>query len=133
MPHLSKRKIETTTKRLLIDSLDSLFTNLNKHDSKKVLSIILTSTEKLMIAKRIGASLLIREGVNELQISDSLKLSRETVYKFNSMIKSGDESAWNFVLEKLERWHEFSTLKEVLKNAGMNALKKFSHGVAGKI
>lgn len=133
MPHLSKRKLNSKTQRLLFDALDSLFSNLSKADANKVLYALLTKTERLMIAKRIGASLLIREKSTEIEISEALKLSIATVSKFNLIIKAGDKPTWELILKKLERWHDFATLKEALKEAGIYALKKFSRGMAGKI
>ncbi|MBI3290630.1 hypothetical protein HYZ78_04540 [Candidatus Microgenomates bacterium] len=133
MPHLSKRRVDLKTQRLLIDALNSLFSNLNKNDSAKVLSALLTRTEKLMIAKRIGASLLLSEKMTEVEISEALKLSTATVSKFNLIIRAGNQQTWNFILKKLERWHNFAVLKEGLKEAGLYALKKFSRGMAGKI
>lgn len=133
MPHLSKRKLDDKTERLLNSALFSLFSNLKTPQSERLITALLTDTERLMLAKRVGASLLISEGVSQKSISGSLKLSEETVHKFILIINAGDRSTWEFILTKLKRWHEFSTLKEVLKEAGVYALKKFSRGMAGKI
>lgn len=133
MPHVSKRKLDFKTQRLLLDALSSLFSNLNKAEANRVLPALLTRTERIMIAKRVGASLLIREGSTEAEINEALKLSTSTVFKFNLIIKAGDKPTWDFILGKLERWHEFTTLKSALIDAGTYALKKFSRGVAGKI
>lgn len=133
MPHLSKRKLDIRTQKLLLDALASLFANLSKTEANKVLPALLTKTERIMIAKRIGASLLIRENSTDLEISEALKLSTATVFKFNLIVKAGDKPTWDFILLKLERWHEFAVLKEKLKEAGLYTLKKFSRGMAGKI
>lgn len=133
MPHLSKRKLDNKTKRLLLDALSSLFTNLDKTKADNLLITVLTDTERLMISKRIGASLLIREGSTEVEIAEALKLSTATVSKFSLIIRAGDKITWDFILRKLEHWHEFTLLKEVLKKAGLIALKKFSRGMSGKI
>lgn len=133
MPHISKRKLDTKTQKLLFDALSSIFSHLSKAEANKVLPALLTNTERIMIAKRVGASLLLREGSTESEITEALKLSTSTVFKFNLIIKAGDKPTWDFILRKLEKWHEFTILKEKLKEAGTYALKKFSHGMAGKI
>lgn len=133
MPHLSKRKLDNKTRRLLLDAFSSLFSNLNKTKADNLLTTILTDTERLMIAKRIGASLLIREGSTEIEIAQALKLSTATVSKFSLIIRAGDKATWDFILHKLERWQEFIVLKGVLKKAGLAVLKTFSRGMAGKI
>lgn len=133
MPHLSKRKLDKKTEKLLNDSLFDLFSNLSKSEAQKLLSTLLTNTERLMVSKRVGASLLIGENISESKIADVLKLSTETVYKFTLIIKAGDKTTWDFVLHKLEKWQEFSTLKEALKSASLKALKTFSKGMSGKI
>ena len=133
MPHLSKRKLDARTERLLIASLVQLISNLSPSQTEKLLKAIFTNTERLMLAKRVGASLLISEGISQAKISESLKLSEDTVHKFVLIIKAGDKSSWDFILHKLENWHELATLKESMKAAGMHVLKKFSRGMAGKI
>lgn len=133
MPHVSKRKLSPQTQKLLIDALNDLFSNLSKSEAKNVISALLTKTERIMLAKRIGASLLIKEGSTEAQISEALKLSIATVYKFDLIIKAGEKPTWAFILKKLERWYDFTALKEALKATGTEALKKFSKGMAGRI
>lgn len=133
MPHLSKRKLDAKTERLLNSALFSLFSNLKSSQAERLIRTLLTDTERLMLAKRVGASFLISENVPQNKISESLKLSEETVHKFILIINAGDKSTWEFILGKLKRWQEFSILREALKEAGTYALKKFSRGMAGKI
>lgn len=133
MPHVSKRKLDVKTKKLLIDALTTLLSNSTHTETDKVLSVLLTGTERLMVAKRVGAALLISESITESEIAESLKITRFTVSKYMLIVKLGDKATWNFILKKLETWHEFTMLKSELKKLGIYALKKFSRGMAGKV
>ena len=133
MPHVSRRILDKRTQELIEDALASLLANLSSSEVKKVFSVLLTDTERLMIAKRVAAAFFIRENVPESKIAEILKLTRLTVSRFMLLIKVGSQETWEFIFKKLERWDRFSTLKQILKETALSALKTFSRGMAGKI
>lgn len=133
MPHLSQKKLDKETKKVLEEATVFLFSHSSFPETQKLFETLLTKTEQLMIAKRIGAAFLLKESTPEIQISNSLKLSRETVSRFALIMQTQPEQNWEFIFKKLEEWQKFHLLTSSLKKAGEFLLKKFSHGMAGKI
>lgn len=133
MPHLSKKKLDKQTHRLLESASISLFSHASSSETKKLFETLLTKTERLMIAKRIGAGFLLKENAPETKISETLKLSRETVSRFDLLMRAQPPENWELIFKKLKKWQEFNALTNVLKEAGIYLLKTFSRGMAGKI
>ncbi len=76
-----------------IDRIYRLLFNLlikinNKEQARQILSELLTSTEQLMIAKRLACYYLITSKVSIREISDILKLSTSTVFYYGLNYKN---------------------------------------------
>jgi len=59
----------------------------NKAQSMTILPVLLTETEQIMLAKRFLITVLYLKGVPPVGISETLKMSRATVYKTISLAK----------------------------------------------
>lgn len=90
MPHVSSQKLDST---LLEKLFNKLVTTFEKAQSKKSLQLlvdeILTSTEKVMIAKRLAVILMLSGDTPQHKIADVLKVSPTTVVKMSLAVEIG--------------------------------------------
>ena len=90
MPHISPRKLDKETVDKIFRKLISV---LEQAQSKKkftsVLDELLTDTEKIMLAKRLAAVLLLFGDTPQHRITESLILSPTTVSKISLKIELG--------------------------------------------
>ena len=75
----------------IIDKLNSLLINCigrcsNSKLAADLVDDLLTSTEKVMIAKRIGIALMILKKVGAREIAKTLKVSSPTIYKVKTWL-----------------------------------------------
>ena len=88
MPHVSKRKVE----QKIITELEKYLYKLIRDSGSKtrllVLGELLTKTETIMLAKRIGILLLLRKGLSPNKIGDLLGISPSTAERFKHKMES---------------------------------------------
>ena len=78
----------------------------------------LTPTEKIMLAKRLAAIILIKEGLPHSHISSSLHLTRATISKLELFLEARGEG-YNVALQILKNEKLFEEIKiSLLKLAG---------------
>ncbi|OGH11304.1 MAG: hypothetical protein A3B38_00565 [Candidatus Levybacteria bacterium RIFCSPLOWO2_01_FULL_36_13] len=89
MPQVSRIKLDSETEKKLIEVLETVVSKIdNKEQMQTFLSSLLTPTEKLMLAKRLAVVVLIKEGLNDSQIANSLHLTRITVSKMRYYLEA---------------------------------------------
>ena len=80
MPHISKRKLEETYVRDLFWEVVSVFERAGRRgELKEVLGQLLTSTEKVMLAKRLAVIAMLARDIPIHDIAESLSMSPSTV------------------------------------------------------
>lgn len=80
MPQVSKIKLDKKAEQKLIRLMGLILVKIKTdHQMESFLLSFLTPTEKLMLAKRLVAIILIREGIPHSNISSSLHLTRATI------------------------------------------------------
>lgn len=83
MAQISKRNIDQEKLTRIYDLFfDLLLSISDKEEADEVLNELLTSTEKIMITKRVACFYLLLKKVSFQQISDTLKLSTSTITYF---------------------------------------------------
>lgn len=87
MPHVSKQKIPEKLTEQLEEKITSLLSDTSTKNRKKIFKEILTSTERLMIAKRLAIIHLVQKGSPTHEISKLLKVSPSTVARFENRIE----------------------------------------------
>jgi uncharacterized protein YerC len=111
MPHVSSEPL----RREQIDQLNKNFVRLLAGTiasrREQALSELLTHTERLMIAKRLGMLLLISEGVSTYYISKRLHVSPSTVARFETKVESG---AFDKTLIFLKKKKHTNTILSIL-------------------
>ncbi|MAF59432.1 MAG: helix-turn-helix domain-containing protein [Candidatus Pacebacteria bacterium] len=89
MPHISQKKVGGKIKKSLERHLYALFGKTGTKTRIQVLEELLTETETIMLAKRIGMILLIKKGVSLYKISDLLGVSPSTAERFKLEVELG--------------------------------------------
>ena len=99
MPHISKRKLEDKYVKDLFLEIVSVFEKAGKRgELKEVLNQLLTSTEKIMLAKRLAVISMLSQNIPVHDIALSLAMSPSTtdimslrfeVGSYDHVIKSG--------------------------------------------
>ena len=82
MPHISKREIDQKTFVDLENYLYSVVANHNTKERKLVFNELLTPTEKIMLAKRLGIILMLERGDSIYKIMKTLGISPSTAKRF---------------------------------------------------
>ena len=115
MPQVSRIKLKKEAEEKLLESLDHLFSAVsNKEEMREFLTALMTETEKLMLAKRVGVIVLIYHGLNDTQIAKILNLTRITVSKIRYFYESRGLKGYNIMLGKLKQKERLENLKEGL-------------------
>lgn len=118
MPHISKVKLDRRVEKQLIGNLEVVLSRISKNEEMRVFLLsLLSSTERLMLAKRLAIVILLKEGLNDSQISNALGVTRYTVSRMELFLDSRGQG-YNLALEKL---NDEAALKE---------FKKFLIGIA---
>lgn len=115
MPHVSRYKLEPKQEKELIESLNLVFSSISKReDMLKFIDSLLTDTEKLMLAKRLAVVVLIKEGLQDSDISDALHVTRMTVSKLRYFYEARAKEGYNLALTKIESDKNLQTVKRFL-------------------
>ncbi len=147
MPRISKFKLDKDIQRAILKQFWSSIAMIqNESYASAFFSDLLTSTEEMMLAKRLAAAILIVRGKSATQIKDSIHLSYTTIGSVASWVKNAKpqtqkillnfskQKDWEEILDKIEamldklpprygtNWHEAGKAKwERLKKRSTRA------------
>lgn len=114
MPHVSFRKLPKKVEEELITNLKVVFRKINKQEDMSAFFLsLLSSTEQLMLSKRLAIIVLLQEGVEESKISDALNVTRITVEKMRLFMETKGEG-FSVALKKLEEEKRLKEFKATL-------------------
>ncbi|MBI3289951.1 hypothetical protein HYZ78_00975 [Candidatus Microgenomates bacterium] len=133
MPHISPKTLDKHTLKLIDSALMWTFSRLKGRETDLIFDSLITPTERLMLAKRLGILYLLKENETEPKIAEILKVRQATVSRIRLQHTQVSPQTSNFLFRKLSNWREFTAFKNALKEIGLEALKVFSRGMAGKI
>src|SRR3990167_5392931 len=116
MAQVSRRYLPKDTQKKLFDLFFKALANIrNPSDIEKFLFSLLSTTEKTMLAKRLGIALLLVKGYNYETIKDVLKVSQETIARVNGTLNYRREG-YEIVVRKALRDDQLGEfLKELIK------------------
>lgn len=115
MPHVSKYKLPLKEEKELIESLNLVLSSISKRDEMlKFLASLLTDTEKLMFAKRLATIVLIKEGVPDFDIANSLHVTRMTVSRLRYYYEARAKEGYDIALAKIESDKTLQNVKKFL-------------------
>lgn len=108
MPKVSRIKLDSQKQNIVIDRLWNAITLIeNKVEALQFLKDLLTPIEQIMIAKRLTAALMLKQGYNYEQISAYLKTTPGTIASVNRSLSFGN----NGYLKILQRINELELKK----------------------
>ncbi len=87
MPHVSSKKLEQKIyDRIFAGMVEAIAKTKNTQESKALVTMLLTPTERMMLAKRYALVLMLERGVRPMYIHRTLKISLSTVARFSARI-----------------------------------------------
>jgi len=127
MAQISKRNIDQKKMTRIYDLfLDLLLSISDKKEADKVLSELLTTTEKIMVAKRVACFYLLLKEVPIHEIGNTLKLSTSTMTYFKHFL---DRSLTikEYLLKKLKNEKIKHLFEDIFVEIFHGTLKKGSN------
>ena len=89
MPHISRKKLSQKTIRDLERYISSIIRDAGSQTRVRIFNELLTKTEKIMLAKRIGTLFLLKKGLSTYKISQLLGISPSTAERFEISVQNG--------------------------------------------
>ena len=87
MPPISKHKLKNNVLSKLFALFFEIVGNTNREDFDLIVDDIFSSTEKVMIAKRITVMYLLLKNIDYTVICENLKISSSTVAKYRFILE----------------------------------------------
>lgn len=113
MPHLSKKRLDKKTYTQVLDTLDLVLGKLKKEEARTFLFSLMSGTERLMVAKRFVAILLLQQGLDDKTIAESLHMTRATVNKL-ALIKQLKSQGFDLAFKKINQEKMKQEVREIL-------------------
>lgn len=127
MPHVSRKKVKKEILNKILDFLVLALTEIKEEKEMRLfLDSFFTSTEKVMLAKRLGVVYLLQQNVPKEKIATILSIGRPTIERMELWLNAegeGYEIAMS-ILKKSARIDEF-------KQVFADILKKMAHPYRG--
>lgn len=118
MPHISKKKLPQEEirklKKELVCSLERSFVDMK---SGLVFSEFFTSTEKVMLAKRLAVIAMLKKGVSTYMISEALAMSPSTTERMRNAYEKGKYR--HVTLHALGKKDIWNILEAILEGKGI--------------
>lgn len=86
MPQISSRKLPEKHWQTVWQLFLRFLSSSDTQETAALVSLLLTDTEQVMLAKRCMISLLYIKGMSPIEICQQLKMSRSTIYKVVSLL-----------------------------------------------
>lgn len=123
MPHVSKRKLDPKIERELNALLEYVLGHLKPEEAKRLLSSLLSDTERLMLAKRIATVFLLEENLPESQIAETLKLTPDTISKISLMLETSKGQGFKVAVSKMKNLERIRLFKKILLDFARYAIR----------
>lgn len=83
MPHVSRRKLKKKVFAKINDQLaDAVLETASLNELRWFFKELITPTEKIMLAKRLAAMMMLESGFSFSAIERALKITRQTIIRF---------------------------------------------------
>jgi len=89
MVHLNKTELTSSQKKELLAQLNDTLGTLRKSQTNSFLSELLGKEERVMLAKRLAAIILLQEGASLYKVSEVLKISSSTAQNLRQKLDDG--------------------------------------------
>lgn len=120
MVHISKKRVKKETFIKIGEQLAEFVSGLKTIQNTRILlEALLSEPERVMLAKRLAAVVMLGRGYSFAQISGSLKVSESTVVNIWKKMKKGQLSPLENYFKKAGRKGDFWTNLEKFLNFGL--------------
>ena len=114
MPHVSRHKLSKKTEEELLRNLNLVLTHIGNNDEMiSFIDALFTSTEKVMLSKRLALIILIEEGLQDSQIADILHMTVNTVAKMRMLYELKGQG-FKVAIRKLKEQKQLEGFKKLL-------------------
>lgn len=114
MPHVSQNKLPGKIEDEIIKNLNLALTFIRSGEEMiSFLGALFSSTEKIMLAKRLAMIILIEDGMSDSQIADLLHLTPITVAKMRLFYEARGQG-FRIALKKLEEQKRLRDFKDTI-------------------
>ena len=124
MARLSNTPLDNKTYRQILDTLDLVLGKLKKEEVRHFLFSLLGKNERIMVAKRFTAILLLKQGLRMTDISKALKLTIGTVRRLNMTMQIKNEG-FDLAFKKISREKMKQEVRDILLGLGKGAAEVF--------
>ncbi len=126
MPHISKKKLGKKIEDTLERHMLSLVRDSASNSRVRIFEELLTKTERIMLAKRIGALFLLKKGLSLYRVSDILQISPSTAARFQRDLESNKyRHAAEWLWRKTEKGKFETFLESLVRLAFTGRAKSF--------
>ena len=125
MPHVSKKQIKKETAQKIREHFIKTVVSLGgKNQGKVFIGEILTSTEQIMLAKRLAMLIMLADGVSSYKVCKILNLSASTSARFKKEVDGGAYPYIKSIVEKKKSKDKIWNELEVLLRGGLPSMGK---------
>lgn len=103
MPHISQRKIGRKAEKTLFDDLMRALFETGIHNGRSCVYALLTTTERLMLAKRFAIIAMLEREYSYYRIGMTLKVSISTIMRMHRRLEAGYFAPIQHILKKKRR------------------------------
>ena len=101
MPHVSRRRLKKDIYNRVHEDFAELLVEICKEGNRDAfVQELLTRTERLMLGKRLATVLMLMKGYSAYRVDRTLKLTAQTVRRFNRNLRKG---RYAMLVENLDR------------------------------
>lgn len=117
MARLSNTPLDKKTYRQILDTLDLVLGKLKREEVRQFLFSLLGKSERIMVAKRFTAILLLKQGLRMTDIARALKLTIGTVRRLNMTMQIKNEG-FDLAFRKVSQEKMKEEIKQILLGLG---------------
>jgi hypothetical protein len=134
MPHISNRKISDKVSHKINTNLAGMFNHAAKtNNTAAVVRELLTDTEQIMLAKRLGAVYLLGQDLSNYKISQILKMSESTIARIAVSREAGAFDTIKSLLSKNTQNQPFiDVIDQIITFLPSKANRKFRGQIHNK-
>ena len=133
MTRIPKKNLDEQQITTLFTQLNTVIANLNQTQANQFLFELLVPEERIMIAKRLAAIILLLEGRSRYFVAQTLHMSQSTITILHSKIKTNQYTEMTRLLGKNKKnyFAILDTLDSILHLGGIlphyNGLDRYKH------
>ena len=124
MARISKIPLDGKTYRQILDTLDLVLGKSKKEEVRSLLFSLLGKNERIMVAKRFTAILLLKRGLRIVDIAQILKMTESTIRKLN-MVMQIKNQGFDLAFKKINEEKMAIEVKEILLELAKGSAEMF--------